>query len=40
MLLIENEVIESGEAQDLDDLRIAEHRPATEDLLAVAQALL
>ena len=40
VLLVENEVVEPGEAQDLDDLRIAEHRPATENVLAIAQALL
>jgi hypothetical protein len=40
VLLIEHDEIESGEAQDLGDLRMTQHRPATEDVLAVAQALL
>jgi hypothetical protein len=40
VLLVENEIIESGEAQDLDDLRMAEHRPAAENLLAIDEALL
>ena len=40
VLLVEHEEVVAGEAQDLDDLRIAEHRPAAEHVLAVAQALL
>jgi len=40
MLLVEEQEIESGETQDLDDLRIAQERPATENVLAFAQALL
>jgi hypothetical protein len=40
MLLVENEIVEPGEAQDLDDLRVTQKRPATENVLAVGEALL
>jgi hypothetical protein len=40
VLLIEQDVVESGQAQDLDDLRAAEKRPAAEHVLAVTQPLL
>jgi hypothetical protein len=40
VLLVEHEEVVAGEAQDLDDLRMAEHRPETQHVLAVAQALL
>ena len=40
MLLIQQDVIESRQAQELDNLGIAEERPATENVVAFAQALL
>jgi hypothetical protein len=39
VFLVEYEEIETSKAQDLDNLRLAEHRPAAEHLLAVAQPL-
>jgi hypothetical protein len=38
VLLVEHEVVEAGEAQDLGDLRAAQHGPASEHVLALAQA--